>query len=115
MASKQQLIKEVATEIKWSQADVKRALEAYGDFSTKEDIYACCLRYAGPEMKKRNYELRAQKQVNSNHNETIKNLVEQLTNVKNFYSNQLIPTLEATIAAQSDQIKELLKQMPWAS
>lgn len=36
MTSKQQLIKEVAGEIKWTQADVQRALNEYGDVSTKQ-------------------------------------------------------------------------------
>jgi hypothetical protein len=51
MASKQLLIQEVAQEINWSQADVKRALDEYGDVHTKEEVLACCLRFAGPELK----------------------------------------------------------------
>ncbi|MBO1066248.1 MULTISPECIES: hypothetical protein [Nostocales] len=115
MASKEQLIKEVAQEIKWTQADVKRALDEYGDVHTKEDILACCLRFAGPELKKRNYQIGSLKKVSKNDQEIIKQLTEQLINTQNFFQNQMVPTLKATITAQAERIEELLKQMPWAS
>ncbi|BAZ21870.1 hypothetical protein NIES4073_27480 [Kalymmatonema gypsitolerans NIES-4073] len=115
MANKQELIKQVATEIKWSQADVERALDAYGDAVTKEEVYACCLRYAGPQLKSRNYQLGAMQRVKSQQNKTIEDLVEKLTNFQNFYQNQLVPNLKTTIEAQATYIKELLKQMPWAN
>lgn len=114
MANKQQLINEVAREIGWSQTDVERALDEFGYASTKEEIYACCLRFAGPELRKRNYQLGALKRVSNNHKETIKNLVEELTSVQDFYGNKFVPTLKATINAQKTYIKDLLKQMPWA-
>ena len=115
MSSKQQLIKEVATEIRWTQADVQRALDQYGNVSTKEEIYSCCLRFAGPELKKRKYEIGALKKVSNSHKDTINMLVEQLTSVEDFFQNELVPTLRATIDAQAIYIQDILKQMPWAS
>lgn len=49
MGNKQELIKSVASKIGWSQADVKRAVDAYGEVTTEADVEACCLRYAGAE------------------------------------------------------------------
>ncbi len=109
MVSKQQLFKEVSNELGWTQADVQRAVGEYGDVSTKEEVYACCMRYAGPELKKRNYERAAQKRINTQSKETINNLVDQLTSITFFYQNQLVPTLRATIAEQAGNIKELLR------
>jgi hypothetical protein len=115
MASKQQFIKEVAQEINWTQADVKRALDEYGDVHTKEEVLACCLRFAGVELKKRNYQIGSLKKASNNHQEIIKTLTEKLTSVENFYQNELVSVLKATIAAQAERIEELLKQMPWAN
>lgn len=110
MAS-QQLIKQLADEFKWSQADIERAINASQDtVTTRDEVILCMLRYAGPDLKRRNYELGAQKRVSSQQKATIKDLVEQLTNVQNFYATQLVPTLRATIDAQAEYIKELLKQ-----
>ncbi|MFM7367458.1 MAG: hypothetical protein ACKO2Z_06595, partial [Sphaerospermopsis kisseleviana] len=64
MASKQQLIKEVAEKFGWTQADVKRAVDEYGEVKTKEDVIACCLHFAGPELKKRKFALEAAKKTN---------------------------------------------------
>lgn len=115
MPSKSDLIKEVAQEIQWTQKDVQRAIDSYGDVKTKEEIIACCLRYAGPELKRKSYELGSQKRINQQNKNLIKNLTEQLLEVNNFYQNQLVPTLKATIQAQQNNIEDLLKQMPWAN
>lgn len=111
MPSKQELIKQVAAEINWTQADVKRAIEDYGDVSTKEEVMACCLHYAGPELKKRNYQIGAMKTVNARQKSTIESLVQQLTSVQDFYQNELVPNLKATINAQSERIVELLQNV----
>lgn len=41
-------------------------------------------------------------------------MIDKLTTVQNFYQNELVPTLRSTIDAQAENIKELLKTMPWA-
>jgi dsDNA-specific endonuclease/ATPase MutS2 len=115
MANKQELIKEVAQNFGWSQADVKRALEEYGDFETKEEIMACCLHYSGSELKKRNYSLGALKRANDKQKQAIKELIDKVTAIPNFYQNEVIPNLRGVIDAQAERITELLKQMPWAS
>jgi hypothetical protein len=56
MADKQ-LIKQCADQFGWTQADVKRAIEASQDLvSTRDEVILCMLRYAGPDLKRRNYE-----------------------------------------------------------
>lgn len=69
------------------------------------------LRYAGPDLKRRNYELSAQKRVSNQQKEMVRSLIEQLTNVQNFYVAQLVPTLKATITEQAAYIADLLKQV----
>lgn len=110
MASKQQLIKEVAGEIGWTQADVKRAVDAYGEVSSKEDVLACLIHFAGPELKELRSKLGAQKGLNTKHKQIIDNLLDQLSSVKDFYANKMVPTLRATIAEQANLIKELLQK-----
>lgn len=115
MASKQQLIKEVAGEIGWSIAEIEKALAEYGDVSAKEEVFACCLRYAGPTLKKHNYQVAALKNANNKHKDTIEKLVKKLIDVQSFYQNALVPTLKATIEEQANYIKDLLKQFPLIS
>ncbi|NJL40598.1 MAG: hypothetical protein HC840_09485 [Leptolyngbyaceae cyanobacterium RM2_2_4] len=110
MAAKH-LIKQVADEFGWTQADVQRAVDASQDLvTTRDEVILCMLRYAGPDLKMRNYELGAQKRISSQQREMVKSLIEQLTNVQNFYAAQVVPTLKATIDAQAAYIKDLLKQ-----
>lgn len=110
MADKQ-LIKQVADEFGWTQADVQRAINAFQDaVTTRDEIILCMLRYAGPDLKRRNFELGAQKRVNNQQKEMVRSLVEQLTSVQNFYAAQVVPTLKATIDAQAAYIADLLKQ-----
>lgn len=110
MAEKQ-LIKQMASEFGWTQADVQRAINASQDVvTTRDEVILCMIRYAGPGLKKRNYELGAQKKVSNQQKETIKSLFEQLTKVQNFYAAQIVPTLKATIDAQAAYIADLLKQ-----
>jgi hypothetical protein len=110
MADKQ-LIKQVADEFGWTQVDVQRAISASQDTVTKRDeIVLCMLRYAGPDLKKRNFELGAQKRVNNQQKDMVRSLVEQLTSVQNFYAAQVVSTLKATIDAQAAYIADLLKQ-----
>lgn len=111
MPSKQDLIKQVAAEIKWTQADVKRAVEDSGDVSTKESVINCCLRYAGPELKKRNYQIGAMKRVDNQQKSMIESLIKQINDIKDSY-NTVVPQLRETINEQAEQ---LLKKMPWAS
>ena len=115
MVIKKELIKEVAKEIKWTQADVIRAVECYDEVTTKEEIMACCLHYAGSELKKRNYELGAQKRVSKQQKAMILDLIDQVTKIDAFYKDQIVPNLKATISSQAERIEELLKQMPWAN
>lgn len=115
MANKTELIKEVAQEIQWTQADVVRAVECYDEVTTKEEIIACCLHYAGSELKKRSYQLGAQKRVNNQQKIIITNLIDQITKIDLFYKDELIPNLKSTISAQAERIEELLKQVPWAN
>jgi len=111
MADKQ-LIKTVATEFGWTQADVQRAIDASQDVvTTRDEIILCMLRYAGPDLKRRNYEIGAQKRVSNDQKAMVKSLVEQLTNVQNFYAGQVVPTLKATIEAQAAYIADLLKEV----
>lgn len=111
MASKQQLIKEVAQEKGWSQEDVKRAIKECGkDATTKEEIFVCLDIYAGPALKKLNYQNGAQKRVIKQLKQAIQQLGEQLVSVQKFYANQMVPTLKATIAEQASHIKEFLKR-----
>jgi hypothetical protein len=115
MASKQQLIKEVAVELGWTQADIERALSEYGNVSTKEEVFACCVRYAGPALKRFNYQVGALKKASDKQKGIIAELVEKLTNVEYFYQSELVPTLKATIKEQANYIKDLLKQFPLIS
>ena len=111
MASKE-LIKQLADEFGWTQADVKRAIDAsQDDVTTRDEAILCMIRYAGPDLKKRNYELGAQKRVSNQQKEMMRSLVEQLTNVQSFYAAQVVPTLKATIEAQAAYIADLLKQV----
>lgn len=110
MADKQ-LIKQIAGEFGWTQAEMQRAINASQDaVTTRDEVVLCMLRYAGPHLKKRNYELGAQKKVSNQQKETVKSLIEQLTKAQDFYVAQLIPTLKATIDAQAAYIADLLKQ-----
>jgi hypothetical protein len=68
------------------------------------------LRYAGPDLKQRNYELGAQKRVNNDQKEMVKCLIEQLTNAQDFYVAKLVPQFKATISAQAAYIADLLQQ-----
>ena len=115
MASKQQLIKEVAQELGWTQADVKRAVDEYGDVSTKEEVYACLLHYAGPRMKELIYKLGAQKGVNTKQKQLVEELVNQLTSVTDFYCNQIVPVFKQQILEQAAYIKDILKKVGGAS
>jgi len=106
----QELIKQIANEFGWTQEDVKRAIGASQDtVTTRNEVIVCLLRYAGPDLKKRNYELGAQKRVNNQQKEMVKSLVEQLTSVQNFYPTKLVPTLKATLDEQAAYIVDLLK------
>jgi hypothetical protein len=106
------LIKQVAEEYGWSQADIKRAIEnSQGTITTKEEIIVCMIRYAGPALLKRNRELGQQKRVSNQQKETIRSLVEHLTKVQDFYAIEFIPLLRATIDTQAQYIKDLLKQV----
>ncbi|CDM98163.1 hypothetical protein H4N54_25705 [Limnospira fusiformis KN01] len=111
MTSKQELIEKVAQRISWSQADVKRAVDDYGNVETEEDVIACCLHYAGPELKKRNYQIGSMKRVDKQQKSTIESLVNQLEEEKNFYQNELIPNLRQTINEQAKRIADLLKDV----
>lgn len=105
------LIKEVSSEIGWTQADIKRAIQAFnGKVDTKEAIKAACLRYAGPELKQRNNIIGGLKGANQRNKDTIENLINQLTKVQDFYS-QSFETLKATIQEQSSYINDLLNQI----
>ncbi|ALF55143.1 hypothetical protein ACX27_23680 [Nostoc piscinale CENA21] len=111
MADKQ-LIKQLADEFGWTQADVKRAIEASQDnVTTRDEAILCMIRYAGSDLKKRNYELAAQKRVNVSQKEMIQGLIEQLTNIQDFYAAKLVPTLRATIIEQAAYIADLLNQV----
>lgn len=106
------LIKQVAIEFGWSQADVRRAIDASQDeVTTRDEVILCMIRYSGPTLLKRNRELGQQKRVSSQQKEMIISLVEQLTTVQNFYATQVVPTLKATIDAQAAYIADLLKQV----
>lgn len=110
MADKR-LIEQVASEFGWTQADIKKAINASQDtVTTRDEVIVCLLRFAGPSLKSRNYELGAQKRVSNQQKEMVRSLVEQLTNVQNFYATQVVPTLKATIDAQAVYISDLLKQ-----
>lgn len=106
------LIKQVAYEFGWSQADVKRAIDASQDeVTTKDEVIQCMVRYAGPTLLDRIRVIGNVKRVSNQQKETIRNLVEQLTNVQGFYAAQLVPTLKATIDAQATYIADLLRQV----
>lgn len=106
------LIKQVANEFGWSQADIRRAIDASQDeVSNRDEVILCMIRYAGPALLKRNRELGQQKNVSNQQKEIIGSLVEQLTNVQNFYAAQVVPTLKATIDAQAAYIADLLRQV----
>ncbi|EKD08911.1 MAG: hypothetical protein P5702_00530 [Limnospira sp. PMC 1291.21] len=111
MTSKQELIKQVAQRISWSQADVKRALEGYGNVETEEDVIACCLHYAGPELKKRNSQIGSMKRVDKQQKSTIESLIKQINKVEEFYKNDMVPNLRQTIDAQAERIADLLKDV----
>jgi hypothetical protein len=64
---------------------------------------------------KRNYQIGSLKKASNNHKEIIEELTEKLTSVEDFYQNEIVPTLKATIRVQAERIEEFLKQMPWAS
>jgi hypothetical protein len=68
------------------------------------------MRYAGQDLKKRNYDVGAQKRINNQQKQQISGLVEQLTKIQNFYANQLVPSLRSTIQEQANYISDLLKQ-----
>jgi hypothetical protein len=105
------LIKQVASEFDWTQADVERAIKASEDgVTTRDGIIACMIRYAGPALLQRNHVLGAQKRVNNQQKEVIASLIEQLTSVQNFYATRMVPALKATMHEQAAQIAELLKQ-----
>jgi hypothetical protein len=105
------LIKEVSSEIGWTQADIKRALDEFdGEAVTKESIKAACLRYAGPELKQRNNVIGGLKGANKRNKDTIENLINQLTKVQDFYS-QSFETMKATIQEQGNYINELLRSV----
>ncbi|MGI0497167.1 hypothetical protein [Limnospira platensis] len=110
MTSKTELIKQVAEKISWTQADVKRAVNG-DDVKKEEDVIACCLRYAGPELKKRNYQIGAIKRVTSQQKSMIESLIEQINDVKTLYSKDLVPNLRQTINEQANQIVDLLKDV----
>ncbi len=111
MPSKEELIKQLANEFNWTQADIRRALDASQQIvNTREEAILCMIRYAGPDLKKRNYEVGSQKRINNQQKQQISSIVEQLTKIHNFYANQLVPTLKATIQEQSNYISDLLKQ-----
>lgn len=106
------LIKQVANEFGWTQADIKHAIEASQDeVTTRDEIIACMIRYAGPALLQRNRELGAQKRVSNQQKEMIASLVDQLTSVQSFYATQVVPTLKATIDEQATYIADLLKQV----
>ncbi|AFY47456.1 hypothetical protein Nos7524_1581 [Nostoc sp. PCC 7524] len=108
----QQLIKQLADEFGWTQADIKRAIEGSQDtVTTRDEVILCMIRYAGSDLKKRNYELAAQKRVNVRQKEMIQGLIEQLTTVQEFYAAKLVPTLRATINEQAAYIADLLNQV----
>ena len=87
------------------------AIDASQDtVTTRDEVIVCLLRYAGPDLKRRNYELGAQKRVSNDQKAMVKSLVEQLTNVQNFYAAQIVPALKATIDGQAAYIADLLKQ-----
>lgn len=111
MTSKTKLIKQVAEKISWSQADVNRAVDDYGNVETEEDVMACCLSYAGLELKKRNYQIGAMKRVTSKQKSMIESLIQQINDVTTFYSNDLVPNLRQTINEQANQIVGLLKDV----
>ncbi|ODG98867.1 hypothetical protein A4S05_07060 [Nostoc sp. KVJ20] len=106
------LIKQVANEFGWSQADVRRAIDASQDeVINKDEVILCVIRYAGPALLKRNRELGQQKKISNQQKEMIASLVEQLTNIQNFYAAQVVPALKATIDAQATYITDLLRQV----
>ncbi|MFQ3629298.1 MAG: hypothetical protein SNJ81_17195 [Cyanobacteriota bacterium] len=111
MADKQ-LIKQLSDEFGWTQADIKRAIETSKDaVITRDEVLLCMLRYAGPDLKKRNDERAAQKRVNARQKEMIKSLIEQITAIQDFYAAKLVPTLKATMNEQAAYISDLLKQV----
>ena len=112
MPSKEELIKQLANEFNWTQADMRRALDASQEnVNTREEAILCMMRYAGQDLKKRNYEVGAQKRINNQQKQQISGLVEQLTKIQNFYANQLVPSLRSTIQEQANYISDLLKQL----
>jgi hypothetical protein len=107
-----QLIKQLASEFGWTQADIKRAIDASQDtVTTRDEVLVCMLRYAGPDLKKRNDERAAQKRVNARQKDTIKGLIEQVSAIQDFYAAKLVPTLKATMNEQAAYIADLLKQV----
>jgi hypothetical protein len=105
-----QLIRQIATQLGWTQADVQRAINASKDpVITEEEVLLCMLRYAGPDLKRRNYELGAQKRVSNQQKEMIRSLVEQLTTVQSFYVSQF-STFRTMIDTYAEYVADLLKQ-----
>lgn len=48
MPSKEELIKQLANEFNWTQADMRRALDASQEnVNTREEAILCMMRYAG--------------------------------------------------------------------
>ncbi len=104
-------IKSIAQQYNWCQADVQRAIESspYNPDSD-EAIVACMIRYAGPSLLERNRRLGAQKGITTKQKKLIDDLINQLNEMKDFYANQYLPKLQATLHEQASYIQKLLQE-----
>lgn len=104
------LIKSIAQKYNWSQADVQRAIKSSPDEpDSHEAIVACMIHYAGPSLLERNRRLGAQKGITTKQKQLIDDLINQLTATKDFYLNQYLPKLNATLREQASYIQKLLQ------
>ncbi|MGC9503298.1 hypothetical protein [Baaleninema sp.] len=111
MSRKTDLIKQIAREIGWTQTDIQRAIrycECKGN--SKEEIIACCIKYSGSELKRRNRIIGNLKGKNKKQQDTIELLVDRVSQLKDFYSHGF-DVLKATIREQANYIDELLRDI----
>lgn len=107
------LIQQIAVETGWSQADIKRAIQASdGEVGTREELVMCLLRYAGPVLLERNRALAAQRRVNQKQQEKIEDLVNQVKKIQRFYAEDMVPELRVMIREQAEYILALLEEYP---
>jgi hypothetical protein len=105
-----ELVTQIANEFGWTQAAMKLALENSRDeVTTREEVILCMLRYAGPTLKRNNYERGALKRATDHQKKMLAGLIQQLTDVQDFYASKLVPSLRATINEQAAYINDVLK------